>query len=439
MKKILLILTAALMLTTAAGAQEVSEKKEIAVFALNYYDWSVPSGALGMVDQQIVSVFNKLGRFNIKGMSYRLSADSVDAFAEYIRKANESNLVVDEKYRLGEETFTEAEFQRLTGSFIIVIPVLTYYESTVSGDGTEWEVQLQTSFTFISVKDSGTIAHFLVDTYGNGDSQREAAQEASSSIATQLDYEIRSIEEFRLKTGILEVMPGGRVIIELGSDMGIMKGDEFSVINPRQLSSGHTVNEVSGLVVVSEVQPEVSYGRLLYGGKSVFPGDQLTEIPRFGADASVYVRGMFDIIGDVEFSGAAVGVRTSASRGFYGLRPVVGLEVPVGVGTANNYWPGLPLSVYGGGEFMWYFGRLQIEPNISLGATGLVPIQDDEQFYLTHVGGTMGLAVNWMVSDNMRIFAEGGYTYWFSLVPDILTQVQSFGGIFGGLGVTFKL
>lgn len=436
MKKCLLLLLCAVLLVSAATAQEVSEKKEIAVFSLSYSDWSIPTGALAMVDQQIVAVLTNLGRFIVRGTEFRLDADDVSEFIDRVKAVNEANMVIDEKYRLGEETFSEADFEKLVGSFIIVIPSLTYYNAIYSES--TWKVELQTAFSFVLVKDSTTLAQFTINTYGGGDDQQTATLNAAEAISSQLEFELRSIEEFQLKSGIIEVLQGGNVIMELGSGMGLKKGDEFSIQGTRILASGHTIKENTGLLVVSEVKNDVSYGRVIYSKKPLTSGAQLGEVPRMGSDVSVYGRTFIDIDSS-SITGGSAGLRAVVARGFYDLRPFVGVEIPIVDGTLNSIWPGIPVSIYGGGELLWYFGRLQIEPSIAIGGTGLIPVNDEEEFILTHVGGTANLTLNWMFLDNMRFFLEGGYSYWVSLVSESLSSVSDYGGFFAGLGVTFKL
>lgn len=430
MKKNLLLFLCVVLFVTAAAAQEISEKKEIAVFSLSYSDWSIPTGALEMVDQQVITVLANLGRFDVKGLEFRLDADDVTGFIDKVKDLNESNMVVEDKFRLGEATFTEADFQELVASFIIVIPSLTYYDSLYSDEA--WEVELQTAFSFILVKDSTTIAQFSIDTYGSGETQQDATREAAEAITSQLEFELRSIDEFKLKSGIIEVLSGGNVIIELGSGMGLKKGDEFSILGTTILASGHMIQDNTGLIVISDVKQDVSYGRVLYSDPSLVPGTQLAEVPRMGSDVSVYGRMFMSKDG---ITGGSAGLKAVIARGFYDIRPFFGVEVPIVEGT----WPGFPVAVYGGGELMWFLGRLQIEPSISLGITGLIPGNQTDSFIMTHIGGSAGLGLNWMFMDNMRFFVEGGYGYWFSLVESSLPSVSAYGGIFAGLGVTFKL
>lgn len=437
MKRYLLCALLVIIFPVVVSSQDISERQEVAVFSLSYSDWSIPSGALGMVDQQIVEVITNLGRFNVKGLDLRLGASDVSEFTGMIKRLNESNLVIDEKYRLGEETFTEADFKRLTESFIIVVPSLTYYDSVVSdsGNGAVWEVELQTAFSFIKVADSRTIAQFSIDTYGTGETQQEATHDAAGAVSTQLDYELRSIEEFRLKSGILEVMAGNNVIIELGSNLGLARGDEFNIVNTRMLPSGHTVQDKTGLVIVTEVKQEISYAKVLYSGGGAVPGDQLAEIPRMGTDMSVYARAF---IGEGSLNGGTAGIKTVAARGFYGFRPYAGLELPFVSGALYGLGYGFPVTLFGGGELMWYLGRLQVEPSLHGGITGLVPVEDEQAFMITHAGFDIALNLNWMFTDGFRFFINGGYGYWHAL-DGSSAAILSYGGIFAGLGVTLKL
>ena len=149
------------------GAQEVSEKKDIAVFNLSYSDYSIPDGALGLVDQSIQNVFIELGRFNIIGMNYRLGANDINTFIDRVKQVKEQNIEVPEEVRLGQATFTEADFNQLVGSFIVVVPVMSYYN--VYEEGNDYEAEIQTSFTFIKVDEGQAFASFQIDTSASGE------------------------------------------------------------------------------------------------------------------------------------------------------------------------------------------------------------------------------------------------------------------------------
>ena len=94
-------LVAALVFALAAlslSAQAtVSQKQDVAIFALGYYGWAIPQEALGNIDVEIQKVFVDLGRFNIIGMTERLSSGGLDQFIATLKKAKEANFVMPDK------------------------------------------------------------------------------------------------------------------------------------------------------------------------------------------------------------------------------------------------------------------------------------------------------------------------------------------------------
>ena len=437
LKKTLIILFLVVVCFSFAFGQEISEKKEIAIFGLSYTDWSIPDGALGLVDQSIQNVFINLKRFDIIGMSYRLDAGDISGFIEEIKKVKESNIEVPEAVRLGEQTFTEADFNKLVGSFIIVVPVMSYYD-VVSDDNGGYTAEIQTSFTFINVEEGKAFASFQVDTTGAADTPKAAVKSAVDAMPIQLSYEIRKIPEFQLKSGVLDVN-GREILIELGANMGIKLGDEFSLTDTVILPSGHSVEKKVGLLVVKEVNQEVSTAQVFYAKKKPAIGDQLKEIPRMGFESVLYVNYIRQTDSALDPI-LALGIRQIVARGFYRTRPYVGVEIPLGVdvkGVLLNYFF-FPVNVYAGAELNWYFGRLHITPAIDAALGMLVPIaeeyQDDYVIY-SSIGGHARLGVSYMFSDNIKLFGEAGYAAMLSINEGFF---NSYAGVLFGGGITFK-
>lgn len=437
LKKRIFVLLFITIYISFSFSQEVSEKKEIAIFSLSYTDWTISDGALGLVDQSIQNVFVNLKRFDIIGMSYRLQSQDINSFIQEIQKVKESNVEVPEAVRLGEQTFTEADFNKLVGSFIIVIPVMSFYEVS-SDDNDGYTAEIQTSFTFINVAEGKAFASFQVDTTGSDETAKGAVKSAVDALPIQLSYEVRKIPEFQLKTGILDVN-GKEILIELGANMGIKLGDEFNLTNTVILPSGHMIDKKVGLLVVKEVNQEVSTAQVFYASKKPSVGDQLKEIPRMGFESAFYVN-YISQADDTKDPILAVGIRQIVSRGFYKTRPYVGVEVPLGVdvkGLLLNYLF-FPVNAYIGTELNWFMGRLHITPAIDVALGMLVPIaeewQDDFIIY-SSIGGHARLAVNYMVSDNIKIFAEAGYAAMLSINDGFF---NSYAGVLYGGGVTLK-
>lgn len=186
---------------------------------------------------------------------------------------------------------------------------MTYFDMK-SDDSGSYAAEIETSFTFINVNEGRAMAAFSIKTSGTDDTGKSAVKNAVEDIPLQLSYEIRKIPEFQLKTGIIDVS-GRDVIIELGNNMGVKLGDEFYLTTSQVLSSGHTVERNSGLLVVKEVNEEVSTAQVFYSKKKPAIGDQLKEIPRLGFETAVYA----NYINSKE-SVLALGLRQIVARGF---------------------------------------------------------------------------------------------------------------------------
>ncbi len=426
MKRILLVLIFLFLGISGIFAQEVSEKKEIAIFKLSYTDWNMPNEALGMVDQSIQNVFINLGRFNVIGMSYRLKAKDISAFTKKIKEVKSSNIQIPEKVRLGEETFTEADFNKLAGSFIIVVPVVTYFDLKTNDTGT-YAAEMETSFTFIKVDEGRAIASFSIKTTGTDKTDKGAVRNAVEDIPLQLSFQIRKIPVFQLKTGIIDIM-GQDVILELGNNMGVKLGDEFRIMNTVVLPSGHTVERSTGLLVVKTVDEDVSTAQIFHASKKPVVGDQLKEVPRLGFESALYVNYI-----NAYKPVFAVGIRQILARGFFSIRPFAGAEVPLGV---KDFIIFFPVNAYLGGEINWYIRRLHITPSADIAVGMLIPIDKEYQDHVLYssLGGHARLTVSFMVSDSLKIFAEGGY----AVMQSMNVLFDSYNGIFAGGGITLK-
>jgi hypothetical protein len=433
-KGVLTALLGIIVVLSPLVSQEISKRKEIAVFRLNSSDWRVPTSALTRVDEQIKRVFINLGRFDVIGMEYRLQSSSIDQFIRKIReyKGNESE--IPEEVRLGREAFTETDFNRLTGSFIVAVPIMDYYSLEYNDDG-DVVCQMETSFTFINIQEEKSFAHITVATSGLDEDANDAIQEAANAISGQLSYRIRTIPEFQLKTGIVDVL-GWDVVLEFGSNMGVKPGDEYAIIESGVLSSGHQVSEETGLLIVKQVRREVSVAQVIYANNPPMVGDQLKEIPKAGIETDLYVHA---IINPITPSPMVItpGLMFSVTRGFYGLRPVFGLEIPL-IWTGIN---GIPLNIMLGARYDIYFGRFQLVPMAVGGLVGSFYTvvdeyagEEEEVFHLTHAGFKAMVSLNYLLGKSVRLSLDGGYSYWFSLFPN---SWKDYGGITAGLSINF--
>jgi hypothetical protein len=445
-RKLLLLVAAllaiSLIIRTTVSAQVVSERKEIAVFKLSYYRYDIPNAVLGGIDEEIRSVFINLGRFDVVGLTQRLEEGDLNEFIDKIKMYKEEQVEIPEEVQMGQEFFTKADFDKLTGSFIVVAPTVANYVVAPLDTG-EYQVNIKTSFTFINVEEGRTFAQAFVDTEGKDTNRDLAIKEALDAIPMQLTFEIRKISEFQLKTGVIEVH-GTEIIIELGRDLGLKAGDEYVIVSSEILQSGRALTREQGLVVIKEVSDEVSVAKIIYAQPRPQIGDQLREVPRLGMDTTPYVHFAKGLVYDRN-STIVIGARQALSRGFYGFRPIAGIEVPF----VANILAGIPLNLYVGGEYNFYFGRFQLVPRAALGGGGAYlwyrDVPDEDKFLWTYVGGNAGISLNYLFHKNYRFSIEAGYLHWFSLVP--LKDVYIFegkylfpdyDGVFVGAGVTIK-
>ncbi len=435
MKRFAPIIALALALVSAASlaAQPVvSEKKQIAIFALGFYGWAIPQEALGGIDLEIQKVFTDMGRFEVLSIENRLSARGLDAFIAAIKKSKEANFVMPEKFQFGEAIFTEADFNKLVGSFIVAAPVVSSFISSYSADASAWETTIKTHVTFVDVAAGTTMAIAEVETSGSdSENQLKSIQGAIGSIPSQLEFEIRSIPAFQLSTRVLAVN-GREIKLQLGKDMGITRGDEYAILVTESLEG--IENEVeSGLVTIKQVDSKMSTAQVVYSSVPLAKDTQLREIPRMGTDLGLY----FHLSGLTPVAG----LKGVVSRGFYSFKPYFAAQIPIG--EISSYWglfSILPVNVILGGEFNLYMGRLAITPYAGVGvsyAHVLTPLDDDEDTdWLSHIGAQAYLNASYLVSRDMKVYAEAGFDYWLSMDEYFF---DSYGGLSFGAGIAFKL
>lgn len=447
-KVIAALLLAALALAPLAAQPKVSEKQEVAIFAMGYYGFNIPREALGSIDLEIQKVFLDLGRFTVIGYAQRFSSTDVQAFVDILKKAKETNFVLPEKYQFGEAFLTAADFEKLLGAFQVAIPVVVSFDSRYDTKNNRWETNIKTSVSFVDAG-TGTLTGIAdVQTSGTDKSSQLASiQGAIGAIPMELQYKIRSIPAFTLNTRVLAAS-GKEIKLQLGTNMGIKKGDEYSIIVASQVAGFRDERE-QGLVLIKDVGPEVSTGLVLYSSVKPGPDTQLKEIPRRGVDAAPYLHlaqgSLLRVIGDEpeeDGTNIIVGLRMPLSRGFFDVRPYAAVQMPVnGIRTILSF-VFIPVNVLVGAEYNLYMGRLAITPYAGIGTSFIYITEalsgstyDTSDMLFPHFGVQAYLNMSYLFNRNTKLFAEAGFEYWLAL-----TQLYSnYGGVSFGGGVSFKL
>ena len=320
------------------------------------------------------------------------------------------------------------------GAFIVAVPVVTNFNSFYNYKSFQYETQLKTNVTFIDVATGNTIGISEVETTGtNKDNQAASIASAIDSIPMQLQFEIRKIPAFQISTRILEVR-GAEVKLQLGQDMGIQKGDEYAVIKQSTIMGVQDQREV-GLIDIKDVGTGISTGQIIYSNIPLGPNVQLREIPRLGVDAEPYLH----VITGAQ-SAVLPGVRMVVSRGFYGFRPYVGVQIPVAQIWNFGTIFAVPVSAILGGEFNMHLGRLTVTPYGGVGITYLYVSEaitgyNSQTSFLSHVGFQGYVNLSYLITRDVSIYAEGGVDYWLKTTP----YFDSYGGPGFGGGLSIKL
>jgi hypothetical protein len=257
----------------------------------------------------------------------------------------------------------------------------------------------------------------------------------------QLQFEIRKIPAFQNVTRVLAASRG-TVDMQLGKDMGIKVGDEYAVIKSDILEGLLDEREV-GLVLVNEVGTTRSRATVLYSKIPLEKDVQLREIPRLGVDLAFYAHSYSYWVHPFDNDlGFVIGARGEATRGFYNLRPYLAAQFVFDADLLG------PINVILGGQYSMFLRRLELGGRAGLaGGTnilvewirGKVADDDDWTKWLSHYGGSVGAYASFLISRDVKLFAEVQADYMFG------HRESYFGPIFGsysgyqvGLGVTLK-
>lgn len=280
---------------------EVSEKQDIAIFGLTYYSYEVPEEVLAYIDSSINHQFIGLKRFNVLGYAnYRLESGDIDEFIARIKELQVEKVKKEGTYdeKFGTIVIKGEDFDRIVGSFLVVLPSLSNYGVTVEETeailGTKiymvpsYSVEVVIDIVFVNVG-QGTMEE-SIRIYGTGRDRsfEKANREAVDSAMSSLSYRIKQIEMFRIKSGVIQVR-GDRVFFELGTNIGVRPGDEYEVLTKHEVGkTGRIVEMPTGLVRVRKVYPDMTEGVVIIERERITEGDQLVEVARLGGNLSFY-------------------------------------------------------------------------------------------------------------------------------------------------------
>ena len=289
-KSIYSIIYVLLIGLTALCAEAVSGKKDIAVFRLSQ-SGVMPTEVAARIDQRITAAGASFRRFNVIGMQYRLNTADVSVFINKIRESKEQLSDLPETVLSGEEAFTRADWERLTGAFLVFAPRITAYQESILYDDAIvdgkkavkqfWEIKIEGALSIVDV--SGTAGERIIPfSVVRIFTRRSDAIDSAIDAVTDAVYDAVKFEpEFTLSSGILEIdRQHNTVTIELGSNMGIRVGDEYTLQKP-VVTAGHSSSVETGFFIISEVHDTFSIGKIVYATQPVVEGDSVKEHPYY--------------------------------------------------------------------------------------------------------------------------------------------------------------
>lgn len=442
MKRFFALFVVFLVLYQYSFSQEISDKKEIAVFELENEAGRVPDQVLASVYSLIQETIFNMKRFSVAGYSQTIESNSVSEFIDKIREYKEVDAEIPEEVLMGKAAFTEADFKRLVSSFIIIIPRLTFFD--VEKDEGVYKCVIKVAVTVYNVETDSIEGQFEISGEEIDESRIDAVNNAISYLMPQLDYELRKI--FVLTTTVIDVQDG-EIYIEFGSNMGVLPGDEFAILDVGISAIGKERINEGGLLLIKEVQDDYSIAIPLYTSHSPVVGDQLKEVPRAGVEVMpyfTYVYAPANAKRDEDV--ASIGMRATVSRGFFSTRPTFGIEAPLRLGSLiTMLFDYLPVQAYVGAEINnIYMGRLQISPTIVVGIGGLMPLDEkvrerEGMLVYTHLGGKAFVSLSYLITRDMKISLEPGFTLWFGVADEALGDLIDFTRTYYGPSLSFSV
>ncbi len=423
-----------------AKAAEVSKKKEIAVFPV-YSAYNIPESAYMYFDDNLIGLLSGMKRFQVIGYQYRLDYNSSEQFIQKIRELKKEAVLTNPQYvdaDLGVAVIPAAEMEKLANAFFIFIPSITGYHSEeylieiqekrddriVIRLVKEYKTQVNISVKIITAEGN------LLDTYNasseekSRDSVIDAYQKGVNSAISGLGFFLRNVEEFKIKSGVLDVNPNG-VYIELGGNLGVKPGYEFAIQKNVTMLNKFNERINTGLLRVKEIGDQYSVATPIFGTPQV--GDQVVEMPMVGARFNIFAGMMpMSVPGSIQITNSINSNTTfTNTQGFSSSSYVfsLGLNLEYEIGYAGlfeisgGFLFNNPLAYYGeiGGAYEFYFGRLSLTTGADLSVVGF-------QKYLGSLGNRGKISINGTTFyDNVDVNL---YDYNFGIKPKLTFNYQ---------------
>lgn len=458
MKRLSLLVLAALSVFSLGFAQEVSERKDVSVFGV-YSSYNMPSAAVMYFDDQLIAIFNSMKRFQVIGYQYRLDESSAVKFIESVKKLKEQKAMKDTRFMdedLGVVVIPGAELDKMINSVFIIIPsvsgwrvaeakvekkVIDKYGNTSSKWVVEWTAEVSVSIKVLNSDGDLMDVYNRTVTEKSEKGDQDAYRKAIKSAVGGLSLFLRKTDEFKLKTKVLQNL-GSKVYLQLGNDLGVMPGYEFVLKKQLTIGEGFTTSIDAGLVRVSKVGDNFSEATIIKGAPQA--NDQLIEAAlgggRFGlyGGVSTYTSSLTSLIFNAgsftstnTFTPGAMsvdlGLASEFEIGYAGL-------ARAGVGILINSPSAFYVDLGGGYEI--YMGSISFVPELDLSLAGTFITLGDAYYYgnpgtaslmSLYLGVKPRVSLNIQASQKFKIRLFASYALFMGLSSSVNFKYESTG------------
>lgn len=307
----------------------------------------------------------------------------------------------------------------------VALTILNNSDTEVVAEvNTEAEVNPEADADLNTESDGRASEVFYLKHIGSGENSAVAMQKSLEGIVDQFEFLLIGFEQWSDSFKVIDIYQGA-VIINSGKKGGLRKGDFLHSFDP--WNSG----KITGDFVVEKADGDISYARILKVKKYPKAGDSL----RLDDFTGFAVNGYTDYFSGEEFSGITTGFSLVWWGGLYVFHPLAGFEY-FSIKNINEAFIDM-LIPYGGFKIVRHIGSMTLSSLITAGA-GYV---SDSDLYSTvyrgwqYKGGTVKASAERRFGNRFSLFAEAGYSYWYSGDVKELTDIA---GFLAGGGVSVK-
>lgn len=422
-----------LFLMVTVFAEQKEKNREVVIFKLDTTGWDIPQPLIEEVDQDILLILQRVRRYKIISMDYKIGEDKLQDFFADIEDFKSGVQKIPDVYEIGKVKIKKQDLNRIINMYIVVLPVVTQYISKEQTEDGMHLASIQADFTLYDIQNNQIIDTLTINTEGMRKNADSAVKSAVKDIAVQFGNLIKTIPEFKIKRDIIEISDQ-EVIFYQDTDNSITKGEEFLVLYDND-NEEKQVTEEKGLVQVINVSQDIDIviGKLLYANADIEVGDEMKNTNKLGLDFTPYLH-LAQVAGVVEGFYGLGGIRTTLVRGFFPFRFTLGFEVPLMITGEYVFDNMFPTNIYFGGDFNLYFGIIQIAPAFLMCINLSYPQNESGQdVYFYYYGPYINIPVSFLISRDFKICVDIGFSFWFGI------ERINYYGFVGGMGFCFKL